>query len=93
MDKLKAAEIIAKQRRRWRSQDSDLAIARRAERVYLALGCSYLCLASSFVALFQHSSFFARIAGPAGFFIGAVIFFWHSRRFGQIRKLFSDNRN
>jgi hypothetical protein len=93
MDKLKAAEIIQKQRRRWRSQDSDLAIARRAERVYLALGCLYLCIVSSFIALYQHSSLFARIAGPAGFVAGAVVFYWHSRRFGEIRKLLSDQHD
>jgi hypothetical protein len=90
MNKLKAEEMIQKQRRRWRSQDSDMAIARRAERVYLALGGAFLCIASSFIVLYQHSGLLPKIGG-AGFYIGAVIFFWHSRRFGQIRKLLADS--
>src|ERR1035441_4777014 len=47
MDKLKAAELIQQQRRRWRSQASDLAIARRAERAYFALAMGYVCIAAS----------------------------------------------
>jgi len=90
MDKLKAAEMIQKQRRRWQSQDSDMAIACRAKRVYLALGSAFLCFASSFVVVFQHSGLFPQIAA-AVFYIGSAIFFWQSRRFGQIRKLLADS--
>jgi hypothetical protein len=89
MDKLKAAELIQQQRRRWRSQASDLAIARRAERAYFALAMGYVCIAASFIALYQHSSLFPRIVGPMGFFIGAAILYWQSRRFTQIRRLLS----
>jgi hypothetical protein len=74
MDKLKAAEMIQKQRRRWQSQDSDMAIASRAKRVYLALGSAFLCIASSFVVLYQHSGLFPQIVA-AVFYIGSAIFF------------------
>jgi len=84
MDKHKAAEMIERQRRRWRSQDSDLAIARRAERIYFALAIVYACLGTA-AGLVQHT-WFARAAILTGFLSGAIILCWQSRRFGLIRK-------
>jgi hypothetical protein len=83
MDQRKATELIERQRRRWRSQDSDLAIAQRAERVYVSLAIAYVCFAAVLSPL-QHT-LFARSVILIGFLSGAIALFWHSRRFRQIR--------
>jgi len=85
MDRNKAAEIIERQRRRWHSQDSDVNIARRAERVYFRLAVIYVGV-GTLLTLVQPTPF-AQVAILAGFFFGASLFFWQGRRFTQIRKL------
>jgi hypothetical protein len=90
MNQLQATAKIQQLRRRWRSTDSDLGIARRAKRVYLALGGMYLCMASVFNLLHRDSSQSARIVGSVGFLIGAVFFYWRSWRFGRIARSLAD---
>lgn len=80
MDIRKANEMIERQRRRWRSQDPDLAIARRAERVYFALAMGFFVIGISL-------SLIGRGVLLIGFLVGAFLFLLHSRRFAQIQKL------
>jgi len=90
MNNLKASQMIARQRRRWHSQDSDLAIARRAERVYFGLAIMYMGIGTS-LTLVQRTQF-GRAAILAGFLFGALLFIWKSHRFAQIRRmLVADN--
>ena len=89
MNKLKAAEIIQKQRRLWRSQDSDLAIARRDERVYFSLAMMDVAVGISLTLVLDTQ--FGRVAILVGFLVGACLFLFHSRRFSQIRKLLVDS--
>ncbi|HZM02446.1 MAG TPA: hypothetical protein VFC44_05445 [Candidatus Saccharimonadales bacterium] len=89
MDKSKAAALIEEQRRRWRSHAPDMALAYRAERVYLGLATMEVCIASALVALNLHAGLFVRIVAPAGFVVGAALLYWQSRRFSQARKLMS----
>jgi hypothetical protein len=89
MDKQKAAEMIECQRRRWRSQDSDSAIARRAERAYFALAMLFVCIGTS-LTLVQRTPF-GRVVSLVGCLFGALGFYFHGRRFGQIRKLLASS--
>lgn len=84
MNQLKATAMIQQLRRRWRSSDSDLGIARRAKRVYLALGCMYISMASSLNLLFRDSSPAAHIVISLGLFTGAIFYYRRSWQFGQI---------
>jgi hypothetical protein len=89
MNKLKATALIDQHRRRWRSQGSDDAIARRAERTYLGLALMNACMAAAFAALFHASGPLPRIALPVSCLIAGAIYYWQSRRFTQIRRLLS----
>jgi hypothetical protein len=89
MDKSTAIALIEKQRRRWGSQASDEVVARRAERVFRGLAAAWLCIGVSLSAV-QHTTMF-RILHAATFLFGAVIFYWQSRRFAQVRKLLSSS--
>jgi len=92
MDNLKAARLIEQQRRRWRSQEPDQAIARRAERVYFALAAAWAIMGLGFVAA-------AAVSGKAapflfaglGFCLSAPVLYWQSRRFTQIWKHLADS--
>jgi len=90
MDKLKAEEMIRQQRRRWRSQDTDIAIARRAERAYIGCAMMFVSVAAALSLLFQALP--ARIVGSAGFILGALVFYCYSRRFTQVRKMLADSQ-
>src|SRR6185437_685249 len=51
MDQAKAVALINQQRRWWRRQDPDLAIARRAERVFFRIAVVYLIFAPIFFGI------------------------------------------
>jgi Flp pilus assembly protein TadB len=84
MDKLEAAALIKQQRRRWQSQESDRAIAERAERAYFGLAMMYVCIAISLALLLPTLT--AKVMAAAGFVFCAVILYLQSRRFAQVRK-------
>jgi len=86
MDQLKATAMIQKLRRRWRSSDSDLGIARRAKRVYLTFGSMYVCMSTSLNLLFRDSSPAAHIVISLGFLTVAIFYYQRSWQFGQISK-------
>lgn len=87
MNSLRAAELIQRQRRRWRSQESDGFIARRAERVYFRASviCALTSVAEAVVSIASGQGIFAVVA--AGFLAGAAILYWHSRQFAQVIRL------
>jgi F0F1-type ATP synthase assembly protein I len=81
----KSSNLLAKQRQRWQSQESDDALARRAQRIYLRLSLIYLLCAVAFFTLLSSAATALRVLGATGCFIGAFIFYWQSRRFAKIR--------
>jgi hypothetical protein len=86
MNQSKATSLIAQHRRRWRSQDSDDVVARRAERTYLALAIMHAGMVGVFSVLFHSAGFLPRVALPAAFLMAGAIYFWQSRRFTHIRR-------
>ena len=80
MNKSKATALIDQHRLRWRSQGTDYAIARRAERTYLGLSVMNAGMVAAFAALFHASGPWPRIALPVGFLIAGAIYYWQSRR-------------
>lgn len=92
MDKTEVKTLIDQYRRRWQWPGTDCVFARRAERACLALAVGWEIAGLGFVAA-------ACVSGktmpflPIGLAqaIGAVAFFWQSRRFGQARVLLVDS--
>ena len=82
----KSSNLLAKQRQRWQSQESDDLLALRAQRIYLRLSLIYLLAAVAFFCIFSAANMPLRVLGATGCFIGAFIFYWQSRRFAKIRK-------
>ncbi len=82
---MKKPSLLEKQRQRWQSQESDAALARRAQRIYLRLSLIYLLVAVAFFSLFSAAPMSLRVLGATGCFISAFIFYWQSRRFGKLR--------
>jgi len=66
-----------------------LAIARRAERAYFALAMMFACIGTSLTLVQRTPS--GRVMSLVGFLFGAFVFYLHSRRFGQIRKLLTSS--
>jgi hypothetical protein len=89
MDKHKAAEMIERERRRWRSQDSDSIVARRAELYYLVLALADVCIAITLMLTLRTQ--LTRVAIPVCFVVIALLIFIHSRRFSQARRLLANS--
>jgi hypothetical protein len=92
MKKADAIALIQRQRRVWRSQDSDDAIARRGERVYRIAAIIMIITGAAewlIAAAFKRPVF----GIPAGgFLISAAVLLWHSRRFTRaLRSLANSN--
>jgi hypothetical protein len=85
MDKRKATEMIERQRQRWHSQDSDLAVARRAQQHYLVLAAMDVLVGVTATMILP--TLFSRVLFSVGFGVAAILFLMTSWRFGQIRKL------
>ena len=90
MNESKAAALIEQHRRRWRSAASDDAIARRAERTYLALAIMHAGMVPVFAGLFHAAGFLLSVGLPVAFLIAGAIYFRQSRRFTQIRRHLSE---
>lgn len=91
MNKPDAIALIQRQRRFWRSHDSDDAIARRGERMYriAAIIMTITGAAEGLIAAaFKRPAF--NLAG-VGFLVGAAVLYWHSRRFAQALRLSTDS--
>jgi hypothetical protein len=90
MDALRAAELIRQQRRRWRSQESDTFIARRAERAYFRASVVFAvgAVAEAFISVASRRSSFMFVA--ASFSVSAAILFWQSRQFTKVLSLLPD---
>jgi len=86
MDQSKARTLILLHRRRWRSDASDDAIARRAQRAYFGIAMMFVGVAFS-MSLLQPA---ARVIIFPGYFLAAAIAGRASWRFRQIRKLLTD---
>ena len=91
MNNQRAAELIQRQRRRWRSQESDGAIAHRAERVYFraSIICTLTSVAEAAVSAAFGQGVIAVVA--AGFLASAAILYRHSRQFTQVLRLLPDS--
>ncbi len=81
--------MIHQQRRRWQSQESDLAIARRAERAYSGLSKMFAIVALIFVALARNHPPF--VMGAVGFVVGSAILFWQSKQFAEVQKILAES--
>lgn len=93
MTQLEAAALVDRQRRRWRCHDSDKAITRRGVRAYAwAAGVQFfVALAEAVLAtVFKRP---ALLFTAVGFFIGALILFWCSRRFTQVMLMLGSAEN
>jgi hypothetical protein len=91
MDRLKAKALIDLQRRRWRSQATDVALARRAQRACLGLAVGWVAGGAGFTASAAVSGKVAPfLCLGLGQLIGSVFFFWQSRRFAQAGILLAD---
>jgi len=90
MNKVKALALIDQQRRWWRRQDPDLAIAQRAERVFLRMAVVYLIFAPIFLAIAIVPKLHLFYAVASIFLIGGVYLFWRSRRFTQVLRVLSE---
>jgi len=90
MDKAKALALIDQQRRCWRWQAPDTALARRAERVFFRVALVYFIGALLFLGIgsFLGVHVFYAMAGTL-LFCGAFLF-WRSRRFTEVLRVLSD---
>ena len=91
MNKSCAIALIQRQRRLWRSNDSDYAIARRGERVYRIAAVINIIIgaAEGLIAAFYKKPVFSVLA--SSILISGAILFWHSRRFTQAWELLADD--
>jgi hypothetical protein len=90
MNKSKALALVQQLRRRWRSQESDTAIARRAERVFFRVALVYFIFCPVFVgvAILSVRPVYYILAGT--FLICGALLFWRSRRFSQVLRVLLD---
>jgi len=90
MTQLEASTLVDRQRRRWRSQASDKAIARRGERAYfMAAGVQALVVLLE-VVLAAWSKRPVFYIPAAGFLISGAVLLWCSRRFAHAALLLGD---
>ena len=93
MTQLEASALVDRQRRRWRAQASDKAIARRGERAYfMAAGVQALVVLLE-VVLAAWSKRPVVFILAAGISISGVLLFWCSRRFTQTLLLLGHAEN
>ena len=92
MQKSAAKKLIEKHRRHWHSQESDIAVARRAERNYFGVGLMFVGIAlidliesALGAGLTTYRITFAAIILSVGAF-----FWWQSYRFTRIRRMLTD---
>jgi hypothetical protein len=91
MNKPDAIALIQRQRRVWRSLDSDDVIARRGERVYrVAAMIMIIAGAAEWLIAMAFKSPVFGIAG-GGFLISAAVLLWHSRRFSRARRSLAES--
>jgi len=83
MDIPRAKALIEQQRCRWRSQASDVAVARRAERAYLGIAIMFMFLSFSLSLLLPA----VRALIFPCCFLTAAMAYWQSWRFRQVRNL------
>jgi nitrate reductase gamma subunit len=92
MDQTKALALIDQQRRWWRRQDTDLAIARRAERIFFRVALVYLIFAPLLFAAATNPKHHILYTVAGIFLCCGVFLFWRSRRFTQALRVLSDAR-
>ena len=90
MNKTDALALIQRQRQRWRSQEPDLAIARRAERVFFRVAVVYFCVAPLFVCLAAVQRHLIFYLAAAAWLFGGTFLLFQSRRFTQVLRVLSD---
>ena len=86
------ADLIQQQRRRWRTQESDEAVARRAERAYFraAMILAAGAVVEACVALIAHRPVFLFVAGS--FVVSAALLKRHSQRFTEALRSFTSEK-
>jgi len=91
MDKSKALALVQQQRRFWRRwQEPDLAIARRAERIFFRVALVYLIFAPIFLGIASFPKYHVFYAMAGTFLLCGGLLFWRSRRFTQVSRVLSE---
>jgi hypothetical protein len=90
MNKTQASALIQQQRRFWRSQESDPAIARRAERVFFRVALVYFISGPVFLGIASYPTHHNVYALAVTFLICGMCLFWRSRRFTQVLRVLSE---